>query len=106
MNAGEVCDTCRTIFKIRFRCVCEICNEVWISASDRHFVTHPTVHAFYHDHGYDPFGHDWLRIQAETIDNQTVVSDDPLEIRTEIRIQEDRLVVTLDETGDVIAVEI
>lgn len=105
VNPGQVCDTCGTIFEIRFRCVCEICKEVWLTACDRHFVTHPTVHAFYHDHGYDPFGHGWLRIQAETITDQTIVSDDPLEIQTEILIDEDRLTVTLDETGTVVNVD-
>lgn len=104
VEPGRVCETCGTIFEVRYHCVCAVCNGAWYTASDRHFVTHPTVHAFYHDHGYDPLGHGWLRVQAETIADQTV-SDDPLEIRTEIRIDDDRLTVTLDATGAVIGVE-
>ena len=105
VEPGRVCEACETIFKVRFHNVCQVCNRAFYSASDRHFVTHPTVHAFYHDHGYDPFSHDWLRIQAETIDNQSVVGTDPMEIRTEIRIDDERLVVTLDESGDIVTVE-
>ena len=105
VEPGRLCETCRTIFAVRFRNVCDVCNDVWISASDRHFVTHPTVHAFYHEHGYEPFGHEWLRLEAETIDDQTVVSADPLEIRTEIEVDGEGLVVTLGETGSVVNVE-
>lgn len=106
VEPGRVCDTCGTIFEIRFHNVCDVCGRAWYSASDRHFVDHPTVHAFYHDHGYDPFSHNWLRIQAETVTDQTVISDDPLELRTEIDIEGDRLAVTLDETGSIVRVEV
>lgn len=105
VEPGHVCRSCGTIFEIRFDNVCDVCGQAWYSASDRHFVDHPTVHAFYHEHGYDPFGHDWLRIQAETISEQTVVGDDPVEIETEIGIAGDRLSVTIDGQGSILDVD-
>lgn len=104
VEPGRVCNTCGTIFEIRFHNVCDVCGQAWYSASDRHFVNHPTVHAFYHEHGYDPFSHDWLRIQGETILEQTVIGDDPAEIETEISIDGDTLYVTIDEQGSILNV--
>lgn len=98
---GRVCGTCGTIFRVRFYCVCSVCNHGWYASSDRHIVTHPTVHAFYHDHGYDPFGHGWLRLEPETFARQRVSAEDPLEVQTTLRIDGDELVVTLDGDGTV-----
>lgn len=101
----RVCGACGTIFEVRFQCTCDVCGQGWITASDRHFVGHPTVHAFYHDHGYDPFGHERFRIEADTVAEQRVASEDPLEIRTVLEIDGDRLIVALDGAGDVVEVE-
>ncbi|WP_458209349.1 winged helix-turn-helix domain-containing protein [Haladaptatus sp. NG-SE-30] len=100
----RVCEHCDSVFEVRFRQVCDICKLALLAPSDRHIVLHPTVAAFYHDHGYETWGHEWLRIGTETIAEQTVVSHDPLEIRVEVGIDADRLDVILDDDGDVIDV--
>lgn len=82
-----------------------MCGQGWLSASDRHFVSHPAVHGFLHDHGYDPLGHEWLRVQAETIETQYLVSEEPTRIRTVLASDGDELTVTLDGGGDVVTVD-
>lgn len=100
-SEGHPCEQCGTLFEIRFRHVCEVCKLVMRLTSGRHIVVHPTVRAFYHDHGYETWGHEWVRIETETIADQTVVSDDPFAIEVTVVVEDDRLAVTLDADGTV-----
>ncbi|MFP4627534.1 MAG: winged helix-turn-helix domain-containing protein [Halobacteriales archaeon] len=102
---GEVCSNCDTIFQVRYVNQCDVCGHLWHASSDRHFVDHPTVHAFYHDHGYDPFGHDWLKIQTETIADQTIDRGEALTVETDIEVDGDRLTVILDADGSIVHIE-
>lgn len=102
---GRVCDSCGTVFEIRFLSICDLCYLPWVTPSERHVLTHPTVHEFYRDHGYEPKGIDWPLVRAETIADQTLVSEDPIRIRTTIVIDETGLDVILDETGTVVSCE-
>lgn len=102
---GEICRSCQTVFGVRFFTICEICSLPWVTPSERHVLTHPTVHAFYLEHGYDPPGFDWPMIGAETIEDHTILDTDPLRIRTSIVLDEERLEVVLDEGGTVLRCE-
>ncbi|MFC6954334.1 winged helix-turn-helix domain-containing protein [Halorubellus litoreus] len=101
---GTVCESCQTIFFVWYRHRCAVCGFSPRIFLDRHFVVHPTVTAFYHDHGYDPFGPEWLRVATETIAAQTVVTEDPFELEVQLEIDDDALTVTLDGNGDVLSV--
>ncbi|WP_137284905.1 DUF7351 domain-containing protein [Halorussus salinisoli] len=102
---GQVCPNCDRTVEIQFKSVCSVCKGAWQLSTGVHMLQHPTVTAFYHDHGYDPWGHKWPRLATETIADQTVVSEDPLTIEATVVIDDDQLAVTLDEEGTVVDVQ-
>lgn len=104
VEPGRVCETCDSVFGAYFLRVCDVCRNNWVIMGDRHLLTHPTVLAFLHDHGYDPWGFAWHRIELDVVRRWTVVSEDPFELEAELEAEGDRLVVTLDEEGTVIGV--
>lgn len=73
---------------------------------ERHLVADPRVAAFYHEHGYDPWGSvvDWLRIDRETVESLTVVATDPLEVDVVVTVDGARLTARLDDEGRVVDV--
>ncbi|MFC6733468.1 hypothetical protein [Haladaptatus sp. DYSN1] len=76
-----------------------MCKHDFLTAADRHLIAHPIVAAFYYDHGVDFVGHGWLSVQAETIVEQTVLTEDSLSVRFVAEIDGDRLEMTLDCAG-------
>ncbi|MFC6724341.1 ArsR family transcriptional regulator, partial [Halobium palmae] len=94
-----LCDDCDTIFPLLFFNVCGVCNNYSQTPVDRHLLTHPTVAAFYADRGYDTWGHDWLRIQVETVREVVPIPGDPPSFRVVVTVDGDRLEATLDEGG-------
>ena len=96
---GRVCVTCGTVFGVRFHSTCDLCRLPWVIPSEQHVLTHPTVRVFYRDRGYDPKGVDFPLVRAETIADQTVLSEDPIQVRTTIEIDGDRLDVIIDGEG-------
>ncbi|WP_137285557.1 DUF7351 domain-containing protein [Halorussus salinisoli] len=102
---GQVCPHCDRIFEILFRRVCDVCQNSFHMPTGRHILVHPTVAAFYHDHDFEVYGHNWHRVEMETIADQTVVSEDPLAIEVTVVIDDDDLNVTLDGAGAVIDVQ-
>lgn len=104
---GRRCPHCGTIFDVRFEHVCSVCVHFAVAPTAVHLLAHQPVAAFYHEHGYDnsvPWGHEWLRIETETIADQTVVSEDPLAIEVDVVADDDHLDVTLDGRGAVVDV--
>ncbi|QPV63384.1 hypothetical protein I7X12_01750 [Halosimplex litoreum] len=68
-------------------------------------LSHPEVVAAYATEGIDlratPFWTlEWCRVGAET-----VVAEDPLRVRVDVRLPEEMLIVTLDGDADVVSVE-
>jgi len=105
-NEGDqVCDSCRTVFGVRFLTICEVCHLPWVTPSERRVLVDPTVIAFYRDHGYEPRDLHWPPVSTETVVDQTVVSEDPIRIRVTIALDGNHLEVVLDETGAVIRCE-
>lgn len=102
LEDGHVCDSCESVLGVRFLTICDVCRLPMVTSSEEHILTHPTVTACYRDHGYEPMGLDWLLLRTETIVDQTVVSEDPIRIRTTVVLDEAGLEVLLDETGSVL----
>ena len=96
---SNLCGSCGTVFGLRFHSICDRCHLSWIIPSEQHVLTHPTVRVFYREHGYEPKGIDFPLIRAETIANQTVLSEDPIKVRTTIDIEGNRLDVIIDGEG-------
>ena len=104
VEPGRVCENCDSVFGSYFLRVCDICHNNWVVVGDRHFLTHPTVLAFLHDHGYDPWSFAWHRIELDIVRQWRVVSEEPFELVAELEADGDELVVTLDAQGTVIDV--
>lgn len=98
-SGGPLCKLCGTVFGLRFHTVCDRCRLPWIIPSEQHVLTHPTVRVFYREHGYEPKGIDFPLIRAETIADQTVLSEEPIKVQTTIEIGGDRLDVIIDGEG-------
>ncbi|MDY6764674.1 MAG: hypothetical protein SV377_03155, partial [Halobacteria archaeon] len=104
-EGNQVCENCGSNNRIQILHVCSVCKlssrlSAWI-----HIFTHPTVQSFYFDHGFGSFGPDYFKIWPKTIENQELVSEDPVEIEVAVNIDGDRLNVLLNEAGDVISVD-
>lgn len=104
VSEGYLCAHCDTIWEIMFTHTCNVCETTWYIPSDRHLLIDPTVVAFYHDHGYSLWGLDWVRIELETIEEQTILSEDPLQILVTITIDSDQLEVILGSEGEIIEI--
>ena len=102
---GHVCPECHTIFEVWFLHVCDVCHMNHEVPSSMHMLVDPTVAAFYHERGYELWGHDWHTVDTETVIRQAVVSDDPFELRISAVVAGDNIAVTLDGDGRVVAVE-
>lgn len=101
VEPGRRCEACGSIFEVRFGLLCDVCRMNMDVAGDRHLLTHPTVLAFLHDHGYDPWGFAWHRIELDVVQRWTLVSEAPFELKAELEADGDRLAVTLDDGGAV-----
>lgn len=100
VEPGRRCESCDSIFEVLFNRVCDVCH-LWVSApSNRYLLTEPRVLVFLDEHGYDPWDN-WLRIELEVVERQTIRSTDPFDLEVVLEANGDRLVTALDETGAV-----
>ena len=84
-------------------CACEDCGMTfWLPVSVC-VAHHPAVVAYYHDNGIEMDG-DYLDMEHATGSNGTVVSEDPIRIEVEVLVgdADEALVLTLDETTEVV----
>jgi hypothetical protein len=100
VEPGRRCTSCDTIFEVMFVIVCDVCHQMTTVPSNRCLLTEPRMLVFLEDHDYDPW-HDWLLIELEVVERQTVLSEDPFELEMVLEADGDRLVATLDEKGAV-----
>lgn len=96
---SRLCESCGTVFGLRFHSICDRCHLPWIIPSEQHVLAHPTVRVFYRQQGYEPKGIDFPLIRVETIADQTVLSEEPIKVRTTIDIDGNRLDVIIDGEG-------
>ena len=102
VESGRRCTSCDTIFEVQYDIVCDVCHQMITVPSNRCLLTEPRVLMFLEDHDYDPW-YDWLLIELELVQRQTVLSADPFELEMVLEADGDRLVATLDENGAVTA---
>jgi DNA-binding transcriptional ArsR family regulator len=105
----RICPQCDTRFEVWAIYECGRCKyrrtaAMWFAA-----LNHPAVIAFYHEHGLDetiPFRKlTWENARFVRGIAQTVVDTDPYRFRVRIPVDGEALVVSLDETLDVLSVE-
>jgi transcription elongation factor Elf1 len=105
--SGTVCENCGSVYEVRLLHVCEVCKFDWWLSLGLHIITELPVKIFYHDHGIDlerAMDESSITVLYETIEEQTVVSEDPLEFLVRVELDGDRLDVTLGATGDALDV--
>lgn len=84
---------------------CERCEfRFWLPASVC-VVRHPAVVSLYHDHGIDVRDRRYTGLEFVTGDNGAVVSEDPVRVRVDVELGDDRLELSLDERTTVVDVE-
>jgi hypothetical protein len=104
-ESGTVCDQCGSTAWGLATYVCETCKAHLRITTWTHVLTHPTVIAFYHDHGIEFSFASWEdHLHGETYSEERV-SEDPLRIRVTITVGGDELRVTLDGGLNVVGVE-
>jgi DNA-binding transcriptional ArsR family regulator len=92
-----------TAVPVAFEGVCQQCGFLATGAAGVSLLTDPDVTAFFHDQGRD-IGeeHPW---ELEFITDETcytVVSEDPLRVRVGVRLVDEELRATVDETATVV----
>ncbi|MDY6765411.1 MAG: helix-turn-helix domain-containing protein [Halobacteria archaeon] len=104
-DSGErACDNCGSSHKIRVLRTCTVCKSwtlmpSWVAP----IYGSLKVASFYDDHGIDVRSRS-ANTLGHTIEEESVVSEAPLEVLVMINIDGDRLEVLLDDEGDVIKV--
>jgi len=104
VEPGRRCASCDTIFEVQFMGVCDVCHLLAVAPSTTYLRADPRVLVFLEEHDYEPW-HDWLRIELELVERQTVRSEDPFELEVVLAAGGDRLVATLDDAGVVTGVD-
>lgn len=105
VEPGHRCPSCDTIFEVQFNSVCDVCRLLVTAPPNRYLLTEPRVLVFLDEHEHDPWDN-WLRIELEVVDRQTVLSEDPFELEVMLEVDGDRVVTTLDGEGTVIDVQL
>ncbi|EJN58335.1 winged helix-turn-helix domain-containing protein [Halogranum rubrum] len=100
VEPGRRCESCDSIFEVQYVIVCDVCQLMYGVPSNRCLLTEPRMLVFLEDHDYDPW-YDWLLIELELVQRQTVLSEDPFELEMVLEADGDRLVAALDEKGAV-----
>lgn len=106
-DGESVCEHCKSIWKIRWLHICDICKLGHWNPAHAPAFTELAVNAFYHAHGMDPdqlFKESAKDELYETIVERTVESKRPLQLRIGFEIDDDRLDVILDEDARVTSV--
>ncbi|WP_435358525.1 winged helix-turn-helix domain-containing protein [Haloarchaeobius sp. DFWS5] len=81
---------------------CQRCERNWHSDAGIAVLSHPAVVSFLYEHGVDVretplWAHSWLSIH-----NASVVQREPLRVDVTIELEEERLVLTLDRSVDLV----
>lgn len=100
VESSRRCASCDTIFDVQFIRVCDVCHLLVTGPSNRYLLTEPRVLVFLDGHEYDPW-EDWLRVELEVVERQTVLSEDPFELEVVLEADGDRVVAILDDSGAV-----
>jgi DNA-binding transcriptional ArsR family regulator len=84
---------------------CDRCGVVAKTSPASILYFHPAAVSFYHDHGIDVlFSPSW-KIDRGSDRTVEQLETDPVRVRVEITIDDERLVATIDETASVVSVE-
>lgn len=104
-TADEVCESCGTVFWGIAHHVCQVCKFHMQLPTSHYPPTHPTVLAFYDQHGieFDLASHEQLSHLLEY--RQEVIEEDPLRIRTTIPLDGDKLAITFNDQMSVVDVD-
>jgi DNA-binding transcriptional ArsR family regulator len=85
------------------------CEHCWMRAETpigTTVVRHPAVVALYHEHGLDIREQYYVNLEfAASMENATVVAEDPVRVELRVDLEGDAVVLTLDESLDVVATE-
>jgi len=81
---------------------CDRCGYRFSGVLGYALLAHPTVTAFYHDHGIDVLEKPIWTFDWPELGEATVVSDDPLRAETSITLGDETLALVVDESLDVV----
>lgn len=103
-TADDVCASCGTVFWGIAHHVCDVCKFHMQLPTSLYPPTHPSVLAFYEEHGieFDLSSHEQRSHVLEY--RQEVVSEEPLRIRTAIPLEDDELELTFNDQMTVVDV--
>ena len=111
-DSDGICPNCDRRDEIKARWVCTVCKNSGHGPPGGNLVLHPRVVAFYANRGVD-IGYnttDFERIvralELMSDHDQELVSTDPLRVRVTVRHEGDELRMTIDESMDVVDVEV
>lgn len=101
-----ICDSCGTHFLGLIIYVCDSCKNAFRTPSWDPLQGHPTVVAFYHDHGIDHVHTDsWNAMLRGFEWREQLLSVDPPRLRITVPLEGDELHATIDETGTVVEID-
>lgn len=103
-GAGTWCPTCDRANMADVWMVCSTCKRSVFPAVRRVVLTHPTVTAFYHEHGIDHRFASWETVVRSAGIEEELVSEDPLRMRFTVSAGDDDLRLTLDDELNVLDV--
>ncbi|WP_135820051.1 winged helix-turn-helix domain-containing protein [Halostella litorea] len=86
------------------RLSCADCGMVFCVPAAACVVEHPAVVAFYYDRGVDIRDRSYLDLEFLTAENGVVVSEDPVRVRVDVELDDDRLELLLDGAASVVKV--
>jgi len=105
------CGTCGNAEGARIRWVCSVCKYRGGASVATTAATHPTVEAFYHDHGeavgglLNEFSAATRYLELLRAHEQEIVQTDPVRVRVTVRHGDDELQLLYDEHLDVVETE-
>lgn len=107
-SPGKLCATCQREYEVAVKWVCTVCKYRGQAPPSVAAVVHPTVNAFYHDHGIDigstidgfEKSHQVLAIVRRH--EQELRSTDPAHVLVTIRHEGNELYPTFDEEMNII----
>lgn len=109
-SAGSRCRACGNASQVRIRWTCSVCKYWGGSAPSSALFAHPTVSAFYHEHGVDVgYGISDFRSARRALrllrsHEQELVSTDSVRVLVTVEYEGERLRLTVD--GDVEVVDV
>lgn len=111
-DADGLCGTCGRPFAVWTRFQCRVCKDAHYTTPTMLALFHPSVVAFYDDHGVSTQWHaddfdSVTRVQDLVTDHHemAVVSEDPLRVEVTVKFDGDERRLTFDETASVVDVD-